>query len=113
LVYRYDSPLFFANAEDFRHAASGSGRTNGGPVEWFVLNTEAIVEVDITAVDVLEDCARELTDRGLVVAWPESSKTYGTSSPPPASLSGSARTAYSCTPAHHRRRVPEWQAREA
>ena len=68
LVYRYDSPLFFANAEDFRHRALAAVEQTGGPVEWFVLNTEAIVEVDITAVDVLEDLRRELTDRGIVVA---------------------------------------------
>jgi len=68
LVYRYDSPLFFANAEDFRRRALAAVEQTGGPVEWFVLNTEAIVEVDITAVDVLEDLRRELTDRGLVVA---------------------------------------------
>jgi SulP family sulfate permease len=68
LVYRYDSPLFFANAEDFRRRALAAVEQTGGPVEWFVLNTEAIVEVDITAVDVLEDLRRELTDRGIVVA---------------------------------------------
>ena len=68
LVYRYDSPLFFANAEDFRHRALAAVEQTSGPVEWFVLNTEAIVEVDITAVDVLEELRRELTDRGIVVA---------------------------------------------
>jgi len=68
LVYRYDSPLFFANAEDFRRRALAAVEQTGGPVKWFVLNTEAIVEVDITAVDVLEDLRRELTDRGIVVA---------------------------------------------
>ena len=31
-----------------------------GRCEWFVLNTEAIVEIDITAMDVLEDLRREL-----------------------------------------------------
>ena len=64
LVYRYDSPLFFANAEDFRRRALAAVEQTSGPVEWFVLNTEAIVEVDITAMDVLEDLRRELTDRG-------------------------------------------------
>ena len=57
LVYRYDSPLFFANAEDFRRRALAAVEQTGGPVEWFVLNTEANVEVDITGVDALEACA--------------------------------------------------------
>ena len=68
LVYRYDSPLFFANAEDFHHRALAAVAENAQPVEWFVLNTEAIVEVDITSVDVLETLRRELTDAGTVVA---------------------------------------------
>jgi MFS superfamily sulfate permease-like transporter len=35
------------------------------PVAWFVLNAEAIVEIDITAADVLEELQRELTARGI------------------------------------------------
>lgn len=67
VVYRYDSPLFFANAEDFRTRARAAVAA-GGDVKWFLLNTEAIVEVDITAVDVLEDLRRELVGHGIVFA---------------------------------------------
>ena len=63
VVYRYDSPLFFANAEDFHTRARAAA---AGDVRWFVLNTEAIVEVDITAVDALEALRQELVDRGIV-----------------------------------------------
>jgi SulP family sulfate permease len=63
VIYRYDSPLFFANAEDFRTRARAAA---AGDVNWFILNTEAIVEVDITAVDALEDLRRELDARGIV-----------------------------------------------
>jgi SulP family sulfate permease len=38
------------------------------PVQWFLLNTEAIVEVDITSVDALETLRRELVERGIVMA---------------------------------------------
>jgi SulP family sulfate permease len=68
LVYRYDSPLFFANAEDFLTRARAAVRVSEPPVRWFLLNTEAIVEVDITAVDALESLRRELADRGIVFA---------------------------------------------
>ncbi|MFG2881811.1 SulP family inorganic anion transporter [Streptomyces sp. NPDC048297] len=68
LVYRYDSPLFFANAEDFRRRALASVEEQGEPVRWFVLNTEANVEVDITALDAVDELRRELTDRGIVFA---------------------------------------------
>lgn len=68
LVYRYDSPLFFANAEDFRHRALASVDEQPEPVRWFVLNAEANVEVDITALDALDALRRELTHRGIVFA---------------------------------------------
>ncbi len=68
IVYRYDSPLFFANAEDFRTRARAAVADAPFPVRWFVLNTEAIVEVDITAVDALESLRRELSEQGIVFA---------------------------------------------
>ena len=68
LVYRYDSPLFFANAEDFRRRALAAVADAAEPVRWFVLNVEAIVEIDIDAVDVLDDVRRDLWGRGIVFA---------------------------------------------
>jgi SulP family sulfate permease len=68
LVYRYDSPLFFANAEDFRRRAAAAVSAAGAPVRWFVLNAEAIVEVDITAADALEALRGDLESRGIVFA---------------------------------------------
>ncbi|WP_415953932.1 SulP family inorganic anion transporter [Streptomyces sp. KLOTTS4A1] len=71
LVYRYDSPLFFANAEDFRRRALASvaeAETRGEAVRWFLLNMEANVEVDITALDALDGLRRELGERGVVLA---------------------------------------------
>ncbi|MFF0156179.1 SulP family inorganic anion transporter [Streptomyces sp. NPDC005263] len=68
LVYRYDSPLFFANAEDFRRRALSTVDEQDEPVRWFVLNTEANVEVDITALDAVDELRRELTHRGIVFA---------------------------------------------
>lgn len=64
VIYRYDSPLFFANAADFHTRARAAAA--GDDVRWFVLNTEAIVEVDITAVDALEALRQELAERGIV-----------------------------------------------
>ena len=52
VVYRYDAPLFFANAENFRNGHWRRSTQTPEPVEWFVLNAEANVEVDLTALDV-------------------------------------------------------------
>lgn len=70
VVYRYDSPLFFANADDFvtRALAVADEAQARGDLEWFLLNTEANTEVDLTAVDALESLRRALEDRGVVFA---------------------------------------------
>jgi SulP family sulfate permease len=68
LVYRYDAPLFFANAEDFKRRALASIDAAAPQVEWFLLNAEANTEVDLTAVDALEEMRRTLAARGIVFA---------------------------------------------
>jgi SulP family sulfate permease len=71
VVYRYDSPLFFANAEDFRRraeAAVDEVETSTGPVQWLLLNVEANVEVDSTAVAALDELHHAMRERGIVLA---------------------------------------------
>jgi high affinity sulfate transporter 1 len=68
VVYRYDSPLFFANAEDFRTRSLAAVDSAPTPTEWFVLNAESNVEVDVTALDALEEVRGELSRRGVVFA---------------------------------------------
>lgn len=68
VVYRYDSPLFFANVEDFKRRALASISVADTTAEWFLLNAEANVQVDITAIDALEELRKELTRRGIIFA---------------------------------------------
>ena len=68
VVYRYDSPLFFANAEDFRRRAIEALDVADVPTTWFILNAEANVEVDITSVDALDELVAELRRRGVQFA---------------------------------------------
>ena len=67
VLYRYDSPLFFANAEDFRHRALAAVESADEP-KWLVLNVEASVEVDISGLDALESLRRDLGQRGILLA---------------------------------------------
>jgi sulfate permease, SulP family len=66
VVYRYDAPLCFANAEDFTRRALASIDLAGADAEWFVLNAEANVELDVTSADALEELRQELDRRGVV-----------------------------------------------
>jgi high affinity sulfate transporter 1 len=68
VVYRYDSPLFFANAQDFKRRALAAVDAREGRVDWLVLNVEANIEVDITALEALDELRSTLTARGIVFA---------------------------------------------
>ena len=69
VVYRYDSPLFFANAEDFRKRALAAADAHAAGLHWFVLNVEANVDIDITAMDAVEEVRAKLAGRGVVFAF--------------------------------------------
>lgn len=65
MIYRYDAPLFFANADNFVSRALHSVDTNPDPVEWFILNAEANSEIDLTGLDALGFLRQSLIDRGI------------------------------------------------
>ncbi|MGH3122244.1 MAG: SulP family inorganic anion transporter, partial [Streptosporangiaceae bacterium] len=67
VVYRYDAPLCFANAEDFRRRALGAADREPD-LRWFVLNVEANVEVDFTALEAVDALREDITERGAVFA---------------------------------------------
>jgi SulP family sulfate permease len=68
VVYRYDAPLFFANAEDFRRRSLAAMDQHPEPVRWFVLNVEANVEVDFTALEAMDGVREEVRARGATFA---------------------------------------------
>jgi high affinity sulfate transporter 1 len=68
LVYRYDSPIFFANAEDFHRRVLAAFRGAAPRPSWVLLNVEAVIEIDTTAVDVLARLHSELRSEGVVLA---------------------------------------------
>lgn len=68
VVFRYDAPLCFANAQDFRAHALRAVDAQREPVEWFLLNAEAIVELDLTAAEALDQLVEDLEARHVVFA---------------------------------------------
>jgi sulfate permease, SulP family len=66
LVYRYDSPLFFANADNFVHRALAALDQVDADTHWFILNAEANVQIDVTSLDALDDLRRRLQARGII-----------------------------------------------
>lgn len=67
LVYRFDAPLFFANAGWFRQRLHEQLEAHPGEEEWVVLDFEGVGSVDATAVDELRDVCAELARAGVQV----------------------------------------------
>jgi MFS superfamily sulfate permease-like transporter len=68
VVFRYDAPLCFANAQDFRSHALSAVESQEEPATWFLLNAEAIVELDLTAAEALGQLVDDLEARHVVFA---------------------------------------------
>ena len=78
VLFRYDAPLCFANAEDFRRRALAALVGTTPPVGWMVLNAEAIVEIDSTAAEMLLSLQQELASQGVHLALTRVKRTLHT-----------------------------------
>jgi sulfate permease, SulP family len=68
IVYRFDAPLFFANAEYFLTQVQELIDAAVPPVKWLLIDAEAIVDIDVTAAEALLTLQRELERKGTVLA---------------------------------------------
>jgi high affinity sulfate transporter 1 len=71
LLYRFDAPLFFANADVFRDRVRRRIADAPEPVRWVVIAAEPITDVDTTAAAVLDDLEAELAAREITLAFAE------------------------------------------
>jgi high affinity sulfate transporter 1 len=69
VVYRWEAPLFFANAGEFRQQIRALARER--EPAWIVLQCEAITDVDVTAGEMLEALDDELNAAGVHLAFAE------------------------------------------
>jgi MFS superfamily sulfate permease-like transporter len=65
LVYRFDAPLFFVNADRFRARVEDVLETNPGAEEWLVLDFEGVGSLDTTALDGLAELVEGLRNTGV------------------------------------------------
>jgi MFS superfamily sulfate permease-like transporter len=61
LIYRYDAPLCFANADHFYQRVMAAIDAESEPVRWLLINAEAIIDVDSTALDMLLELEQDLS----------------------------------------------------
>jgi high affinity sulfate transporter 1 len=71
VLYRWDAPLFFANAARFRERVFRTVRRASPDARWVVVAAEPITDVDTTAVRALSDLLDDLDARGVRFAFAE------------------------------------------
>jgi len=71
LLYRFDAPLFFANADVFRARLRERIEAAHQPIRWVVVAAEPITDVDTTAASMLDDLVEELDGREITLAFAE------------------------------------------
>jgi high affinity sulfate transporter 1 len=71
VLFRWDAPLFFANAEFFRERALEAVAKAPTAARWLVVAAEPVTSVDVTAADVLSDLDKTLRDSGVRLLFAE------------------------------------------
>jgi high affinity sulfate transporter 1 len=70
VIFRFDAPLFFANAHTFRDQIVRLASAAPRP-QWIIVAAEPITDVDPTAADVLESVDKRINDLGVALVFAE------------------------------------------
>ena len=68
IIYRFGAPLYFANAGLFEEEVEKLVTQAAAPVKWFVLDAEAMVDIDTTGEETLHQVLTWLANRGVSFA---------------------------------------------
>ncbi|HTF59653.1 MAG TPA: sulfate permease [Actinomycetes bacterium] len=71
VLFRWDAPLFFANAEEFADEVRQAIASSPTPVRWVVAAAEPITDLDTTAADALRELDEELAAEGVDLRFAE------------------------------------------
>jgi len=70
VIFRFDGPLFFANANTFRDKVLALSESDPRP-QWILVAAEPITDIDTTAADMLEDLDGTLNVNGVSLVFAE------------------------------------------
>ena len=71
VLYRFDAPLFFANADRFARRLLDAIDGRGEPTRWVIIAAEPLTDIDTTAAETLSTLLDDLEVRGADVAFAE------------------------------------------
>jgi MFS superfamily sulfate permease-like transporter len=76
IIYRFGAPLYFANATFFEEEVEKLFTQAATPVKWFVLDAEAMVDVDTTGAGVLRQAITMLSERDIIFAVSRADRSF-------------------------------------
>ncbi|VIO74910.1 putative sulfate transporter [Bradyrhizobium ivorense] len=71
VLFRWDAPLFFANAEFFKERVLDAVAKSPTPARWLVVAAEPVTSVDVTACDVVAELDQALHAQGIEFCFAE------------------------------------------
>jgi high affinity sulfate transporter 1 len=71
VLFRWDAPLFFANAEFFQERVQDAVATAPTPVRWLVVAAEPVTSVDVTSADAVVELNDSLRAEGVELCFAE------------------------------------------
>jgi high affinity sulfate transporter 1 len=71
VLFRWDAPLFFANAEFFKERVLDALAKSPTPVRWLVVAAEPVTSVDVTAGDTVAELDEALHAQGIELCFAE------------------------------------------
>ena len=71
VLFRWDAPLFFANAELFHQRVLDAVASSPTPVRWIVIAAEPVTSVDVTAADAVAELDDTLHNAGIELCFAE------------------------------------------
>jgi MFS superfamily sulfate permease-like transporter len=71
VLFRWDAPLFFANAEFFKERVLEAVAKSPMPVRWLVVAAEPVTSVDVTAGDTIAELDKMLHEMGIEFCFAE------------------------------------------
>ena len=74
VLFRWDAPLFFANAELFKRRVLQEAAKSPVRVRWLIVAAEPITSVDITAADTLDELHKALHAVGVKLGFAENER---------------------------------------
>jgi len=76
IVYRFGAPLYFANSTLFVDEVEQLLAATDPPVSWFVLDAEAMVDIDTTGAEALRQAITMAADRNVVFAVSRADRSF-------------------------------------